>query len=183
LVQHGDDLSISAELIDVRDNTLLWGQQYQRKMTDILAVQEEIAREISEKLRLRLTSEEKKQLAKKYTDDSGAYQLYLKGRYYWNKRTREGYKKATENFEQAIDKDPSYALAYAGLADCYNVLPSYGILSPKESLPKGREAARRALELDDKLAEAQTSLAYAKYQHEYDCRDGEIESNVTIALN
>src|SRR3989442_13054848 len=123
-------------------------------MTDILAVQEEIAREISEKLRLRLTSEEKKQLAKKYTDDSGAYQLYLKGRYYWNKRTREGYKKAIEHFEQAIEKDPSFALAYAGLADCYNVLSSYGLASPMESFPKARAAASRAVEIDGDSAEA-----------------------------
>ena len=182
VIQRGDDLSISAELIDVRDNRLLWGRQYTRKMADILAVQEEIAKEISEKLRT-LTNEEKKQLAKRYTDNAEAYQLYLKGRYYWNKRTRDGYKKATENFEQAIDKDPSYALAYAGVADCYNVLPSYGILSPKESFPKGRAAATRALELDDKLAEAQTSLAYVKYQYEYDWREAENEFKRALELN
>src|SRR5437016_173928 len=153
VIQRGDDLSISAELIDVRDNRLLWGQQYKRKMADILAVQEEIAKEVSEKLRT-LTNEEKKQLAKRYTDNAEAYQLYLKGRYYWNKRTRDGYKKATEHFEQAIEKDPSYALAYAGVADCYNVLPSYGILPPKESFPKGSGAATRTRERHDHRAEA-----------------------------
>ncbi len=181
--QHGDDLSISAELIDVRDNTLLWGQQYTRKTKDLLAVQGEIAKEISETLSKRLTSEEQKQLARRYTENAEAYHLYLKGRYYWNKRTRDGYKKATENFEQAIDKDPAYALAYAGVADCYNVLPSYGMLSPKESFPRARAAATRALELDDKLAEARTSLAYLKNWYDWDWSGAEREYRQAIELN
>ena len=181
--QHGDDLLISAELIDVRDNSLLWGQQYTRKLADLLTVQEEIAREISERLRTRLTIEEQKQFSKRYTGDAEAYQLYLKGRYYWNKRTRDGYKKATEQFEQAIEKDPSYALAYAGLADCYNVLSSYGIASPRESIPKGEAAATRALEIDGNLAEAHTSLAYVKYQYEWDWAGGESEFRRALELN
>ncbi len=181
--QHGDDLLISAELIAVRDNSLLWGQQYTRKLADLLTVQEEIAREISERLRTRLTIEEQKQFSKRYTGDVQAYQLYLKGRYYWNKRTRDGYKKATEQFEQAIEKDPSYALAYAGIADCYNVLSSYGIASPRESIPKGEAAARRALEIDGDLAEAHTSLAYVKYQYEWDWAGGESEFRRALDLN
>ena len=181
--QHGDDLLISAELIAVRDNSLLWGQQYTRKLADLLTVQEEIAREISERLRTRLTIEEQKQFSKRYTGDVQAYQLYLKGRYYWNKRTRDGYKKATEQFEQAIEKDPSYALAYAGIADCYNVLSSYGIASPRESIPKGEAAARRALEIDGDLAEAHTSLAYVKYQYEWDWVGGESEFRRALELN
>ena len=181
--QHGDDLLISAELIDVRDNSLLWGQQYTRKLADLLTVQEEIAREISERLRTRLTIEEQKQFSKRYTGDAEAYQLYLKGRYYWNKRTRDGYKKATGQFEQAIEKDPSYALAYAGIADCYNVLSSYGIASPRESIPKGEAAARRALEIDGDLAEAHTSLAYVKYQYEWDWAGGESEFRRALELN
>jgi len=181
--QHGDDLLISAELIAVRDNSLLWGQQYTRKLADLLTVQEEIAREISERLRTRLTIEEQKQFSKRYTGDVQAYQLYLKGRYYWNKRTRDGYKKATEQFEQAIEKDPSYALAYAGIADCYNVLSSYGIASPRESIPKGEAAARRALEIDGDLAEAHTSLAYVKYQYEWDWAGGESEFRRALELN
>ena len=181
--QRGDDLSISAELVDLRDNRLLWGQHYTRKIGDILAVQEEIAREISEKLRLKLTTEEKKQLAKRYTEDAEAYQLYLKGRYYWNKRTRDGYKKAIEHFDQAIQKDPLYALAYTGLADCYNVLSSYGIASPKESFPKGKAAALRAREIDGSLAEARTSLAYIKYQYERDFSGAESEFKESIELN
>ncbi len=181
--QHGDDLLISAELIAVRDNSLLWGQQYTRKIADLLTVQEQIAREISERLRTRLTIEEQKQFSKRYTGDVQAYQLYLKGRYYWNKRTRDGYKKATQQFEQAIEKDPSYALAYAGIADCYNVLSSYGIASPRESIPKGEAAARRALEIDGDLAEAHTSLAYVKYQYEWDWAGGESEFRRALELN
>ena len=182
VIQRGDDLSISAELIDVRDNTLLWGQHYTRKMADILAVQDEIAKEISEKLRT-LTNEEKKQLAKRYTDNAEAYQLYLKGRYYWNKRSRDGYKKAAENFEQAIARDPTYALAYAGVADCYNVLPSYGMLPPREAFAKAREAVTRALEIDDKLAEAHTSLAYIKNWYDWDWSGAESEYRRAIELN
>lgn len=183
VIQRGDDLSISAELVDLQDNRVLWGKQYTRKIGDILAVQEEIAREISEKLRLRLTTEEKKQLAKRYTENAEAYQLYLKGRYYWYKRTRDGYKKAIEHFDQAIQKDRSYALAYTGLADSYNVLSSYGIASPKESFPKGKEAALRAREIDGSLAEARNSLAYIKYQYDWDFSGAEREFKESIELN
>jgi eukaryotic-like serine/threonine-protein kinase len=183
VIQRGDGLSISAELVDSRDNRLLWGQQYNRRLSDILLVQEEIAREISEKLRLRLTGDEKQQLGRRYTDNTEAYQLYLKGRFYWYKRTRDGYKKATELFEQAIEKDPLYALAYTGLADCYNVLSSYGISSPNECFPKGRAAATKALEIDDNLAEAHTSLAQVRYYYEWDWAGAESEFKRAIALN
>src|SRR5437016_4618619 len=183
MLQRGDDLLVSAELLDVGNNKQLWGDQYNRKLADALAVQQQISREISERLRTRLTSEEKKQLVKRSTDNAEAYQLYLKGRYFWGKRTRDGYKKATENFEQAIDKDPTYALAYAGLADCYNVLPSYGILPPQDSFAKGRAAATKALEIDNTLAEAQTSLAYVKYQYEWDWLGAESGFKRAIELN
>jgi eukaryotic-like serine/threonine-protein kinase len=183
VIQRGDDLTISAELVDLRNNRVLWGQQYTRKIGDILAIQEEIAREISQKLRLRLTSEDEKQLAKRYTENAAAYQLYLKGRYYWYKRTRDGYKKALEHFDQAIQKDPSYALAYTGLADCYNVLSSYGIASPKESFAKGKAAALKARDIDSSLAEARTSLAYIKYQYDWDFSGAEKEFKESIELN
>jgi tetratricopeptide (TPR) repeat protein len=183
VIQRADDLLISAELIDLRDNRVLWGQKYTRKIGDILAVQEEIAREISEKLRLRLTTKEKRQLAKRYTDNPEAYQLYLKGRYYRFKRTRDGYKKAIEHFDLAIEKDPSYALAYTGLADCYSVLSSYGIASPKDSFPKGKDAALKAREIDGSLAEARTSLAYIKYQFEWDFSGAESGFKQSIELN
>jgi serine/threonine-protein kinase len=181
--QRGDDLSINAELVDARDNTLLWGQPYHRKLSDLLSVQEEIAKEISEKLRLRLSGEEQKRLTKRYTDNTEAYQLYLQGRYHWNRRTAEGYKRAIEHFEQAIEKDSSYALAYTGLADCYNVLSSYGIASPKESFPKARVAVTRALEIDDQLAEAHTSLAQLKYYYDWGWAVAEQEFKRAVSLN
>ncbi len=183
LVQHGDDLSISVELIDVRDNSLVWGQQFKRKVTDILGMQEEIAKDISERLRVRLTSEDMNRLASRATNDAEAYRLYLKGRYYWNKRTREGYKRAAENFEQAIDKDPSYALAYTGLADSYDVLPSYGMLSPKESFSKGKAAAANALRLRSDLAEAATSAAYIKYFYDWNWAEAENEFNRALEID
>jgi TolB-like protein len=120
IVQRGDNLTISAELVDVRNNRLLWGEQYDRKLSDLLQTQREIAREIVEKLKLKVSGEEKG-FAKHYTESNEAYQLYLKGRFYWNKRTGESIKKSIEYFNQAIEKDPSFALAYAGLADSYVV--------------------------------------------------------------
>lgn len=158
MFQRGGTLSISAEFVDVRDNSHLWGERYERRLSDILAVQEEIARQISEKLRLRLSGEDKKRLAKHYTENTQAYQLYLKGRYYWNKRSAEGNNKAIEYFQQAIALDPNYALAYSGLADAYYFHPQLSG-EPKElTNAKGKAAAQRALELDDTLAEAHASL-------------------------
>jgi TolB-like protein/Tfp pilus assembly protein PilF/predicted Ser/Thr protein kinase len=159
LQQRGDTLVVQAELVDVDKGTQLWGEHYNRKLADVLAVQEDISREISEKLRLRLTGEEKKRLTKRYTANGEAYQEYLKGRYYWNKRTEEGYQKGIEQFQQAIDKDPNYALAYTGLADCYSLLGRFGGLPPKEAFSKAKAEARKALEIDDQLAEAHNSLA------------------------
>jgi serine/threonine protein kinase/tetratricopeptide (TPR) repeat protein len=164
LVQRGDTLSIQTELIDVEEASQLWGAQYNRKLADILAVQEEISREISEKLRIRLSGEERKQLTRRYTENTEAYQLYLKGRYYWNKRTEENLRKAMEQFQKAADKDPNYALAYAGLADCYAVLEDYAGTPAAENGPKVIAFAERALQLDPALAEAHTSLAFAYHQ-------------------
>jgi TolB-like protein/pimeloyl-ACP methyl ester carboxylesterase/Flp pilus assembly protein TadD len=182
VIQRGDDLSISAELIDLRDNRVLWGKQYNRKLGDILAVQEEIARESSEKLR-RLTTEEKKQLSKRYTQNSEAYQLYLKGRYYWNKRSTDGYQKGIDHFQQAIEKDPNYALAWTGLADSYMLFGRFGVVPPKESMPKAKYAAMRALEIDDELAEAHTSLGYIKKEYDWDFQGAEAELKRAIQLN
>ncbi len=119
----------------------LWGEHYDREPSDLLAVQQEIAREISENLRLRLTGEQKRLLAKRYTDNTEAYHLYLKGRYNWNKRTPSGTERAIEYFEQAIRHDPHYALAYAGLADSYNLMAGNSGLRPGETFPKARAAA------------------------------------------
>jgi tetratricopeptide (TPR) repeat protein len=176
-------LVVRAELVDVGAESQLWSEQYNRKVADIFAVQEEIAKEISEKLRLRLTGEEQKSLTRRYTENAEAYQLYLRGRYYWNKRTTQALKKALEHFEQAIEKDPAYALAYTGLADSYNSLGFYGALSPQESFPKAQAAARKALAVDDALAEAHVSLGYFKLFYEWDWAGAEREFKRAIELN
>ncbi len=160
IVHRGDNFSIRAELVDVRDNSHIWGQQYNRKMADLQAVQEEISREISERLRLRLTGEDQKRLARRHTENTEAYQLYLKGRFHWRKLTDEGFSKAIEYFQQSIGKDPIYALAYVGLSDTYGTLGYLGFRSPKEVWPRATAAARRALEIDDSLGEAHAALAH-----------------------
>jgi TolB-like protein/DNA-binding winged helix-turn-helix (wHTH) protein/Flp pilus assembly protein TadD len=181
--QRGDTLIIAAELIDVEKGVQLWGGHYRRKLADIFATQEEISQEISEKLRLRLTGEEQNRLTKRHTEDPAAYQAYLKGRYFWNKRTGVGLKKGIEYFNQAIEKDPGYALAYAGLADCYDLLNFYIDLPPSEALPRAKAAAIRALEMDDTLAEAHTSLAYARFLYYWDWPGAESEFKRAIELN
>jgi len=183
ITQHGDQITISTELTDVRNHKLLWGEQYDRKLSELLATQREIAREIAERLKVKFSGADQQLANKHYTESNDAYQSYLKGRYYWNKRTRDGYSKAIEHFKAAIDSDPSFALAYTGLADCYNILSSYGLSSPNESFPLGKAAVTRALELDDNLAEAHTSMAYLKYQYEWDWIGGEREFKRAIELN
>jgi serine/threonine protein kinase/Tfp pilus assembly protein PilF len=183
VMQRGDTLLIGAELMDAVRLSQLWGAQYNRKMADIFVLQEEIAREITEKLRLQLTGEERKRLTKRATGNKEAYQLYLKGRFWLGKRTPEGFSKAIEYFQLAIAKDPTYALAYSGLADCYSFLPTLSSVSPKEAYPKAKEAAFKALEIDDTLAEAHASLAYAKANHDWDWSGGEREFQRAIALN
>jgi TolB-like protein/Tfp pilus assembly protein PilF len=183
LLQRGDTLVVQTELVDVDKGSQLWGEQYNRKLADILAVQEDISREISEKLRLRLTGEEKTRLAKGHIVNPEAYQLYLKGRYYWNKRTEEGFHKAIEHFNQAIEKDPNYALAYAGLADSYILLGEFSLLPAKEAFAKAREAATKALELDDTLGEAHNALATVKADYDWDWPRAEREFRRAIELN
>ena len=158
--RHGDTISIQADLIDLENVAQIWGQIYDRKLSDILIVQDEIARNIFENLRLRLNVEEKKQLE--------AYRLYLKGRNSWNKRTASELQQGIQYFQQAIDTDPNYAPAYAGLADCYNMLVVYGASQPKDGFPKAKEAAIKALEIDESLAEGHTSLAFIKFRWDRD---------------
>jgi DNA-binding winged helix-turn-helix (wHTH) protein/TolB-like protein len=158
--RRGDTISIQADLIDLENVAQIWGQIYDRKLADILIVQDDIARNIFENLRLRLNVEEKKQLE--------AYRLYLKGRNSWNKRTVSELEQGIQYFQQAIDTDPNYAPAYAGLADCYNMLVVYGSSQPKEGFPKAKEAAIKALEIDESLAEAHTSLAFIKFRWDRD---------------
>ncbi len=178
-----DNLIIKAELVDANDGAHLWGEQYNRKMVDAFSVQQEISREISEKLRFKLTGEEQKRLTRRSTENPQAYQFYLKGRYCWNKRTPEGFKKAIEHFEEAIEIDHLYAAAYAGLADSYNMLGTYSALAPREAFPRAKAAATRALEIDDTLAEAHTSLAYVENSYDWDWTGAEFEFKRAIELN
>lgn len=182
IVQRGDNISISIELVDARDDSQVWGEQYNRRMSDLIALQEEIARRVSEKLQLRLSGDDAQRVARRYTGSSEAYQLYLKGRFYWNKRTEEGLNKGIDYFNQAIDKDPNYALAYAGLADCYALLYEYSAMPSKDLYPKAKAAAMRALELDDGLAEAHTSLG-AAYEYEWNWAEVEKQYEKAIQLN
>ncbi|HKS28511.1 MAG TPA: protein kinase [Pyrinomonadaceae bacterium] len=183
-VRHlGDVLVIGTELIDVDTDAHLWGEHYNRRLSDIFEVQEEIAREISEKLRVKLSGKERKQLMKRHTEDAEAYKLYLKGRFHWNKRTRESLKKGIDYFERAIEKDSNYALAFTGLADCYNSLSRFGWLSPAEAMPKAKDAAERALALDAHLAEAHNSRAFVAENYEWDWPTAEREYKRAIELN
>ena len=181
--QQGDVLTIQVELVDTTNGSQLWGQQYQRKVSDLLEVQQDISREVSRTLRLRLTGDEEKQLTKRYTENTQAYQLYLQGRFYWNKRTPDGLNKSIDYFQQAIAADPNYALAYGGLADSYNVLSTNNILPPKEAFPKAKAAVTKALEIDDSLAEAHTSLAFIRTVYDWDWPGAEHEYKRAIALN
>jgi eukaryotic-like serine/threonine-protein kinase len=183
VMQRGDNLAISAELIDALNDNHLWGQQYTRKATDVFALQEEIAKEMTTALRMRLTGEDEKRMAKSYTANPEAYRLYLQGRYWWNKRTGDGLNKGIEYFQQAIDKDPTYALAYTGLADCYDLLPLYANVPPKDAFPKAKEAALKALEIDDTLAEAHASLARIKAEYDWDWSGAEREFRRATQLN
>jgi TolB-like protein/DNA-binding winged helix-turn-helix (wHTH) protein/Flp pilus assembly protein TadD len=182
VTQRGDNLTISTELIDARDNSHIWGQQYSRKPSDIFGLQEEIAREMTAALRLRLTGEDEKRLARSYTSNAEAYQDYLRGRYFWQK-TGLGLYKGAEYFQQAIAKDPRYAQAYDGLADCYILLSAFGYSSPKEALPKAKEAVLKSLEIDGTLAEAHTSLARIKAEYDWDWSGAESEFQRAIELN
>jgi TolB-like protein/Flp pilus assembly protein TadD len=184
VIQRGDAMNIQAELVNVRDGTQVWGEQYTRSSSDIFEVQEQIANEITEKLRLKLSVEEKERLTKRYTENAKAYHLYLKGRYHWNKRTAESLEKGIECFEQAIQIDPTYALAYAGKSDCFAFLGDVGIsaISSPEAFAKALEAAHEALKIDDMLAEAHLSLAHMKL-HFFEWPEAEKEYRRALVLN
>lgn len=172
--RHADIISIQVDLIDLQNVAQLWGQHYDHKLADVLLVQEDISRDIFENLRLKLNVEEKKQLE--------AYRLYLKGRNSWNKRTEGGLLDGIQFFQQAIDIDPTYASAYAGLADCYNMLVVYGMRQPREGFPKAKDAAIKALEIDGTLAEAHASLAFIKFRWDWDRVETEREFQEAIKL-
>jgi len=183
IMQSGGSLRIGTELVDVATGSQLWGAQYDRRPGDIFAIQDEISNEISEKLRLKLTRAEKKRLAKRQTDDAEAYRLYLKGRHHWNRWTEDGFYKAIEYFQQAVEKDPGYALAYTGLADSYVLLGWNSYLPPKDAFPKGRMAAMGALRLDPDLGEAHTSLAAVMWLYDWQWPKAQTEFKRSLALN
>jgi len=179
----GERLVVSAELVDASDNALIWGNRYQTAGSDLFGVQESIAREIASMLRLQLTGRGEQILAKRHTADPRAYELYLKGRFQWNKRDADGLYAAIKLFNQAIEIDPHYALAYAGIADCYNLLDIWANLPTSETFPRAKAAAQKALSIDDQLAEAHTSLAYAIHTYERDWPAAERGYKRAIELN
>jgi serine/threonine-protein kinase len=170
----GERLRITAQLVNVRDGYQLWSEKYDRETQDIFAIQDEISVAIVEKMKINLLTREKAALVKRHTDDLEAYNLYLRGRYFWNKRTEADVSKAIACFSQAIEKDPGYALAQAGLADAYITLPDYAHMPPAEALMTAKEAALKALEIDETLAEAHASLGFAIHELEWDWVTAEI---------
>jgi serine/threonine protein kinase/tetratricopeptide (TPR) repeat protein len=176
-------LTISVELVDAKDGSAIWSHQYPRKLADIFMLQEDIAKEISDRLRLKISKTDKKRLTKRSTVNAEAYQAYLKGRFYWNKRTKEGLLKGLEYFEKAIESDPGYAPAYSGVADSYTLLGRYSYLSPQEAMPKGKAAALKALEIDDTLGEAHNSLSFVKRYYDWDWIGAEKEIQRAIELS
>ncbi|MDH3251953.1 MAG: protein kinase [Ignavibacteria bacterium] len=183
VLQRGDNLDIQVELVDVQKLSQLWGEKYSRPLSELISTQDQIVREIAEKLKVTLTGGERTELERSSTTDPEAYKLYLQGRYHWNKRTEEGMKKAVTIFEQAIEKDPTYALAYSGLADAYITLGDWGFLSAKNSYPRAKAAANAALKLDNTLAEAHTALAYISYAFDWDGTAADAGFRKAITLN
>ncbi|HEX7313566.1 MAG TPA: tetratricopeptide repeat protein [Pyrinomonadaceae bacterium] len=183
LLVWGNVFVVRAELIEVRTGWQLWVKRYHIPLSDILEMQDEVSLSVADKLNVQLTEEKKQQLRKYFTEKPEAYQAYLKGRYYWNKRTVAGYEKAIEHFQEAIAIDPDYALAYSGLADSYVSYDFYGIIPPWETSPKAKAAAIKALSIDETLAEAHTSLACVKMMYEQDWSAAESEFQKAIDLD
>jgi len=161
VAQRGDQLTLSLELVDAQKNSVIWTEQYQRKQSDLVSLQSEIARDVSTKLKAKLSGTEETKVTKTATTDPEAYQAYLKGRYYWNRRTAENLKKAIEQFKLATDRDPNYALAFVGLADCYAVSNEYAGTPTSETIPQSKVYAERALAIDSQLAEAHATMGIA----------------------
>jgi TolB-like protein/Tfp pilus assembly protein PilF len=183
VLQRGDSLTLNMEMVDASTGNQIWGDQYNRKITDIVTLQSDIARDVSNKLRARLSGADERKIVKAYTANPEAYQLYLQGRYFWNKRNEADIRKSLDYFQKAIDKDPTYALAYAGLADAYSVLPSYTNETGHESYPKARAAAMKAMELDDSLAEPHATLGTVLFEYDWNFAEAEREFKRAIELN
>ena len=183
MMQSGGSLRVGTELVDVATGSQLWGAQFDRKPGDIFTIQDEISNEISEKLRLQLTRAEKKGLVRHHTEDAEAYRLYLQGRHHWNRWTEEGFFKAIGYFQQAVEKDPGYALAHTGVAESYVLLGWNSYLPPRDAFPKGKAAAMKALELDPDLGEARTPLAAALWLHDWQWPEAQAEFRRSLELN
>lgn len=183
LAQIGESLTISVELIDARNNKLLWGEHYDRKMADLLATQREIAAEVASKLQLSLSGEGEKALTRRYTDNNDAYQLYLKGRFHFAKRNRSDVERSVEYFKEAIVLDPNFALAYSALADSYNGMTAYPYMAPKQAVPLAKAAANRALQIDPTLAAAHTALANSLACFDWDWQEAEREFRRALEIN
>ncbi len=181
----GDRTRVTVRLLRVADGELLWGDEFDEKFTDMFTVEDSISQKVANALTINLSGEEQRQLLRPFTVNNDAYQLYMKGRFFWNKRTVDGVKKSIDYFQQAIAADPNYAIAYAGLADSYTLAGSYGyiILPPREAMPKAEAAAAKALAIDDSLAEAHASLGYIKFTYDWDWAGAEDEFKRAIALN
>jgi serine/threonine-protein kinase len=178
-----DVVRVTAELLNVKDGFQMWSDIYEQKLEGIFMIQSDIAENIVSTLKIELSPEDKERFQKKQTENLEAYNLYLQGRYFWNKRTDEGLKKSVQYFEQAIEKDPGYALAYAGLADSYITLGDWRVLPPKEACPEAKKMAMKALEIDNLLAEAHNAIAYVKLIYEWDWQGAEEGFKHAIALN
>jgi len=177
-----DDLRISVQLINARNDEHLWSQDYDKKLENVFVIQREIAQSVAEALKVELLSGEKEDIERRVTDSTEAYKLYLKGRYFWNERTREGTNNAVKYYEKAVKLDPWFALAYAGLDDCYVVYPNYGWQMPREAYPRAKEYSLRAIEIDPRLAEPHASLAVVYSNYEYRWQEAEEEFKLAMGL-
>jgi TolB-like protein len=183
IAQRGDQLTLTLDLVDAQTENVIWSDRYIRKESTLIDLQSEIARDVSTKLRTKLSGTDEQKVAKTYTATPEAYQLYLKGLYHWNKRTPESLKSSLDHYSQAIAKEPAYAQAYAGLALTYVLLPEYSVSSPHETLPKAKSMARKALELDETLAEAHTALGYSLFSYDWNFAEADREFQRAIELN
>lgn len=183
LLYSGDRVRITAQLIQAKPERHLWAESYERSMSDILSLQREVTRAIASEINARLTPQEEANLALIHQVNPEAYQAYLKGRYFWNKRTPEGFQKGIDCFEQAIDRDPTYAQAYAGLADCYNGLYDFDLLPPDDAAPRAKSAAMKALAIDSTLADAYASLGFVMARYDWDWQFAERNFQRAIKLN
>jgi serine/threonine-protein kinase len=183
LVKLDDRLVNKTELIKVEDGSQLWGAEYNSNLADIFSVQDEVSKKISQSLRLRLSGEDKEKLAKRYTKDAEAYQLYLKGRYFWNKRNEEGFRNGIDYFKRAEEKDPTFALAFSGLADSYALLSDIGVARPVDEMPKAKAAAQKAIDADPELAEAYTSRAFVRLAYDWDWLGAQNDFQQALKLN